>query len=82
MKITKHFFTALVAIVPTLFIACNKVDYYSAVEEKTAEFQIPSRERDVNVTPSEAATLAEVFANSNDGIAGMHQRWALSILQR
>ena len=71
MKITKHFFTALVAIVPTLFIACNKVDYYSAVEENTAELQIPSRERDVNVTPSEAATLAELFANSSDGIAGI-----------
>ena len=73
MKITKHFFTALVAIVPTLFIACNKVDY-SAVEENTAELQIPSRERDVNVTPSEAATLAELFANSSDGIAGISSK--------
>ena len=71
MRFFQHFFTSLMAISSMMFISCNKVDYYSAVEENTAELQTPSRERDVNVTPSEAATLAELFANSNDGIAGI-----------
>ena len=69
---TKHLSTASSALASVMFCACNKVDVSAiAVADSAVELQIPSRERGVNVTPSEAATLAEQFANSADGIAGM-----------
>ena len=71
MKTQKQLLTVSLAIATILFCACNKVDVSSIVTEDAAVLQIPSRERDATVTPSDAAILAELFANSADGIAGM-----------
>lgn len=74
MKTTKHILTASLAIAAMLFCSCNKVDVSSIVAENVAELQIPSREKDVNVTPDEAANLAKVFVNAYDGIGGMSSK--------
>ena len=48
-------------------LACNKVDISSLTIEQAIENHIPSRERDANVTPTDASYLADIFYSSNFG---------------